>query len=101
MSRRAAAPTMAHISLVLLLRWFPGRNRHLLRARHGELAGERVLVDRRARADIGAARDADRRHQGRVRADEALVLDDGAVLRDTVVVAGDGSGADVHARPEL
>src|SRR5258708_35889870 len=101
MSRRAAAPTMPHISLALLLRWLPGRDRHLLRAREGELPGRRVLVDRRARADVRAPRDAHGRDQGRIRADEALVLDHRAVLGDAVVVAGDGSGADIHARADL
>src|SRR5690349_5702074 len=96
MSRRAAAPTMPHIALALLLR-LPARQRHLLRARHGELAGGRVLADRGTRADVGALRDPHRRDQRRVRADEALVLDHRAVLRGAVVVAGDGARADVHA----
>src|SRR5262245_35872442 len=102
MSRRAAAPTMPHMDLGLLPGLgLPARDRHLARARHGELPGGRVLADGGSRADIGAARDAHRRDQRRVRADEALVLDHGAVLRYAVVVAGDRSRADVDARAHL
>src|SRR5882672_1943773 len=101
MSRRAAAPTMPHIGSGLLLRRFPGRDRHLAAARQRELSRRRVLGDRRARADIGAARDAHRGDQGRIGADEAVVLDYRAVLGDAVVIAGDGAGADVDALAEL
>src|SRR5260370_680955 len=97
MSRRAAAPTMPHMALALLLRGLPGRNRDLPGARHGELSGRRVLADRRARADIGAARNAQRRDQRRVRADEAVVLDHGTVLRRAIAVACDRTGANVDA----
>src|SRR6185503_12550023 len=101
MSRRAAAPTMPHIALVLLPRRLPAGQRHLLGARHRQLPGRRVLADGRAGADVRAARDAHRRDQRRVRADEAFVLDHGAVLLGAVVVAGDGAGADVDARADL
>src|SRR5947208_10738123 len=101
MSRRAAAPTMPHMISAFLSRWFPGRDRHLPGARHGELSRRRVLADGRAGADIGAARDAHRRHQRRVRADEAVVLDHRAVLRRAVVVASDGSSTHVHAATDL
>src|SRR5258708_32970385 len=101
MLRLAAAPTMPHMGLALLPGWFPGRNRYLLGARHSQLPGRRVLADRRAGADIGTARDAQRRDQRRVRADEALIFDHGAVLVGPAVVAGDGPGADVDPRADL
>src|SRR3954468_6719203 len=96
MSRREAAPTMPHIRLPLFPRWLPRGYGHLPRAGHGELVRRRVLADRRARADVGAARNAHRGDQRGVRADEAVVLDDGAALGGTVVVAGNGARADVH-----
>src|SRR6058998_1294070 len=37
-----------------------------------------------------------RPNQGRVRADEGAPADRGAVLREPVVVAGDGAGADIR-----
>src|SRR5256885_1138361 len=101
MSRRAAAPTIPHIGLGLLLRRLPAGNGNLARACHGELALGRVLVDGRARADVGTASDAHRGHQRGIGADEAVVLDDGAVLCGAVVIARDGAGADVDARAEL
>src|SRR3954463_3539434 len=96
MSRREAAPTMPHIRLPLFLRWLPRGHGHLPRARHGELVRRRVLADRGARADVGAARNAHRGDQRGVGADEAVVLDDGTALGGAVVVAGDGTRADVH-----
>ena len=54
------------------------------------------LGDHRARADIGAVADRHRRDQGRVRADEGAGADVGPVLGEAVVIAGDGSGADVR-----
>src|SRR5438445_610084 len=101
MSRRAAAPTMPHMISVLPSRRLPGRDRHLPGARHGELSRRGVLADGRAGADIGAARDAHRRYQRRVRADEAIVLDHRTVLRSAVVVAGDGSSTHGHAATDL
>src|SRR5260221_6601358 len=101
MSRRPAAATMPHMLGLLLRRRLPRRDGNLPRARHGQLAGGGVLVDRGARADIGAARDAHRRHQRRVGTDEAVVLDHSAVLRRAVVDAGDGAGADDDALAEL
>ena len=59
-----------------------------------------VLGDDRARADIGAVADLDRRDQRRVRADERALADVGAVLGRAVVVAGDGAGADIGARAD-
>src|SRR6185437_16556480 len=51
--------------------------------------------DDRARADIGAGADLDRRHQRRVGADEGALADQRLVLAKAVVIAGDGAGADV------
>src|SRR5205823_3175670 len=45
--------------------------------------------------DIDALADLDRRHQRRVRTDERAGPDLGVVLVETVIVAGDGAGADV------
>src|SRR5512145_3118490 len=101
MSRRATAPTIPHMGSGLFPARLPGRNGNLPCARHGKLVCGRVLVDGRAGADVGAARDAHRRDQRGVRADEAVVLDHRAMLGRTVVVTGDRPGADVHARPDL
>src|SRR3990170_3428676 len=79
MSRFAAAPTIPHMALPFPRR-LPGRKRHLLRARHGELPRRRVLADGGARTDVGAPRDPHRRDQRSVRADEAVVFDHRAVL---------------------
>src|SRR5580704_11839107 len=47
--------------------------------------------------DVGAAANRYWRHQRRIAADEHAILDDRSVFVDTVVVAGDGARADVHA----
>src|SRR4030095_5836195 len=101
MSRRAAAPTMPHIRLSLFLGRLPRRHGNLPRARHGELIGRRVFADRGTRADVRAARNAHGGHQGRVRADKAVVLDDGAALGSAVVVARNGARAYVHAGADV
>src|SRR3990172_4624680 len=80
-----AAPTIPHMALPFPRR-LPGRKRHLLRARHGELPRRRVLADGGARTDVGAPRDPHRRDQRSVRADEAVVFDHRAVLLRAVVV---------------
>src|SRR5438045_160217 len=90
MSRRAAAPTMPHMSALLFLLRLPGRDRDLAAACQRELPCRRVLGDRGPGANIRAAGDAHRRDERRVRADEAIVLDHGAILRDAVVIARDG-----------
>src|SRR2546425_5995579 len=101
MSRRAAAPTMPHIGSAFHLGRFPGRDRPLGAARQRQLARRRVLGDGRARADIGAARDAHWSDQRRIGADEAIIFDHGAVLGNTVVIAGDGASAHIDACAEL
>ncbi len=47
--------------------------------------------------DVGVGLDGDGGDEGGVGADEDVVADGGVVLVDAVVVAGDGSGADVGA----
>src|SRR3989441_11483369 len=69
----------------------------LVAAADRERAGWNVLGDRRAGADVGALADRERSHEARVGADERVVADPRFVLRDAVVVAGDGAGADVDA----
>src|SRR6185369_1075379 len=101
--RLAMAATLPHMVLPLLSaldgatldRTLPSLHRDLLGARQRELVGRRVLGERGARAQRCAAPHAHRRHQLRVRTDEHVVLDDGAVLVDAVVVAGDGTRPDV------
>src|ERR1700730_12971503 len=70
---------------------------HLTGTRHRERAVRHVLHDHRAGADIGAFADLHRRHQRRVRADEGILADFGAVLFDSVVIAEDGAGTDIGA----
>src|SRR6185369_5471728 len=81
--------------------WLPGWDRDLAAARQRELPRRRVLGDGRAGADIGAAGNAHRRDQRRVRADEAVVLDHRTILRDAVVIARNGARADVDSRADL
>src|SRR6266850_8470108 len=68
----------------------------LLPARDAERSGRHVFDDRRSRRDVGALPHAHRRHQLRVAADERAVLDHRLVLVRAVVIARDGSRADVH-----
>src|SRR5258708_3530832 len=45
--------------------------------------------------NVGALADADGRDQGTIAADKDAIFDDGGVLVNSVIVASDGSGADV------
>ena len=54
-----------------------------------------VLRDDRARTDIGAIADPDRRHQRGIGTNEGAFADRRLVLEEAVIVAGDGAGADV------
>ena len=83
--------------LLRLDRPFPVVQAGLARARHRQLAGRRVLGDRRAAADGGAVADRHRRHQHAVAADVHVVADHRAVLVGAVVVGGDAAGAVVDA----
>src|SRR5277367_1616947 len=78
----------------------PAGFRLLAAARHRKRVGLDRLGDDRARADIGAVADRDRRDEGRVRADEGAGADVGLVLGEAVVIAGDSSRADVGVRPD-
>src|SRR5262245_53282591 len=66
-----------------------------------ERAGRHVAGHGRAGADVGVVGDADGRDQLRVAADLHARADARAVLLEAVVVAGDGSGADVAVRADL
>ena len=60
-----------------------------------------VFGDDGAGAGGGLAADADGRDEHGVAANEGAVFDDGLVLVLAVVVAGDGTGADVHVRADF
>src|SRR5438093_12923867 len=64
-------------------------------ASHRERSRRDVPRDRRARADVGALADGDRRHQARVGPAEGAVVDLRLVLGDSIIVAGDRPGAAV------
>src|SRR5690606_8266085 len=88
-------------SLLVLHRPLPAGKAYLLGARHGELAGRRILGERGAGAQGGAAADAYRGDELGVGADEDVVLDHRAVLVGAVVVAGDGAGADIDPAADV
>src|SRR5262245_40114514 len=88
------------LGLALALRLGPAGLRDLPRAPERERVLRHVLGDRAARADVGALAHGDRGHERGVAADEGPALDLRLVLVDAVVVAGDGAGADVDARPD-
>src|SRR3990170_1993184 len=69
---------------------------HLVRPPDRERARRDVLRDDRAGPDVGIGPDGERRDQARVRPDEGPGADLRLVLRDAVVVAGDGARADVR-----
>src|ERR1700694_3327653 len=59
------------------------------------------MVHERPRADIGALSNGDRGDERGIRSHEDAVADGGAVLGLTVIVAGHGSGPDVHRRAHI
>src|SRR6516164_7771668 len=67
----------------------------------GERAGRHVAGHGRPGADVGVVRDADGCDQLRVAADLDARADPRAMLLEAVVVAGDGSGADVAVCTDL
>src|SRR5882762_3075411 len=105
MLRLAIAPTIPHMRFafpsLLLHRPLPARNRHLLDARQGQLPRRGVLGERGSCAECRAPAYAHRRDELGVRADENVVLYDGAVFVRSVVVAHDRAGADVHVAADL
>src|SRR3546814_9117645 len=54
-----------------------------------------------ARAQGSAAPDPHRSDQLRVRPDEGVIFNDGAMLVGAIVVAGNGAGAHIHARADI
>src|SRR5690606_28253925 len=87
--------------LRLLHRALPALDALLAPACDRELAFGGVAGDHRTGADGGVAADLHRRHQRGVRADEGVVADHRGRLVGTVVVAGDGAGADVDAAADF
>src|SRR6478609_6905952 len=73
----------------------------LVRALDGERAGRHVPRDDGTGARHRAVADLDGRHEHRVRADLHVVPDHGAVLVPSIVVDGDGRGADVHPASDV
>src|SRR5260221_8691805 len=105
MLRLAIAPTIPHIPFasrsLLLHRPLPARNRHLLYAGEGQLPRRGVLGERGSGAECRAPAHAHRCNELGVRAYENVVLDDGAVLARSVVVAHDRAGADIDVSAHL
>ena len=69
----------------------------LMRARQGQFPCWSIFCKRRPGTDGGARTDFDWRNQLRVRTNEGVVADDRAELVYAVVVARDGTGADIDA----
>ncbi len=67
------------------------------RASDGQSILRNVAGDARRRADVGSFTYAHGRDESRITSDEGTVFDHGCVLVSAIVVASDGSGADVHA----
>src|SRR5256884_9910726 len=105
MLRLAIAPTIPHMRFAfrsfLLHRPLPVRNRHLLHTGEGQLPRGSVLGERGSRAEGRAPAHPHRRDELGARAYENVVLDDGAVLVRSVVVAHDRAGADVDVSAHL
>src|SRR6266571_6116541 len=105
MLRLAIAPTIPHMRFafrsLLLFRALPARNGHLLHAGEGQLPRRGVLGERGSSTECRAPAHAHRRDELGVRADENVVLYDGAVLVRSVVVAHDRAGADVDVAADL
>src|SRR4029077_10149045 len=98
-------PMIPHMSLApCLLQFFlhlpehhhPARLLHLLATGNGEGIGRHVPGDHAAGGNEGARADGDRRTERAVGADEGPGTDDGLVLAEAVVVAGNGAGADIR-----
>src|SRR5215831_1537090 len=73
----------------------------LARPRDRQRILRHVLGDDAAGRDISAIADRNRRDQSRVRPDKHVVADDGPVLVEAVVIAGDRAGADIRAGADL
>src|SRR5258706_9550417 len=103
--RLAIAPTIPHIRFAfrstLLYRPLPARKGRLLAAGQSQSACRRVLGGRGSAAGRRPRTDPRRREKLRGRADENIVLDDGAVLVRPVVVAHDRAGTDVDVAADV
>ncbi len=73
----------------------------LPRAGDGQGIRRGILGQRRAGPQGSPRRNGHRCHQLCVGADENIILDDGLVLVHTVVVTGNGTGADIHPLADL
>src|SRR3990167_2827118 len=99
-SRVETAPTIPHMNFspvvsLLFFRPFPASHCDLFGACHGQGILVRVLGNGRSRANGCASADFHRRHQRTVGTDEGTVADNGFVLVDAIVVAGDGASTHV------
>ena len=99
---RPTIPTIPHMLLLVLLRLLarpkaggPAGKSLLLAARDGQLVRRDILGHHRTSADDRAGADADRCNQRAVGADEGARADLRPILAETVVIAGDGAGADI------
>src|SRR5205814_7222316 len=73
----------------------------LVGAAQSQGIGGNVLRDARASGDVRAGADPHRSDQGGIAADEGTFFDDGGVLANAVIVAGDGSGAHIHVSANI
>src|SRR6185437_10874431 len=106
-SCRPTTPKMPHmleLSLLAILfakvRGPTGLDR-LAPAGDGQRVGRYVMGQGAAGRHESAGSDRDRRHQNRVGADECPRADHRSVLMETVVIAGDGAGADIRPRAHV
>src|SRR5665811_421787 len=91
-------PAPTWVTILFVLNWpLPSLDGRLFAARQGELARRCVAGDRRTRTNGCALAHRHRRDQLRIRADEYIVFDDGAMFVRAIVIAGDRACADVHA----
>src|ERR1035441_1343402 len=74
---------------------------HLAGAAHPQRVRRDIAGDHGPRREIRALADLHRRYQRGIAADESPRSDLGRVLARSIVVAGDGAGADVHPRSDI
>ena len=70
-------------------------------SRHCESVFGHVVCQAGSRSHVSSIPHADRSDQRRIAADENAVADDGLVLVHAIIVAGDRTGSDVHARTDF
>src|SRR5512135_354686 len=93
--RRAIAPTIPHMLFLPFLRTLPACDGQLFAARQSQFTGRSIFGNGRAGANGCSLAHADGSDELCIRANECVVLNDGAEFVRTVVVAGDGSGTDI------